>query len=405
MSGGIFVTSPPDCQLQIGLLGPFYLIVDQEESKDEDWKSKKALTMLKHLATRKGHKVSADMLIELLWPDNEDVDSTSNLHTAVWFARRMLASKSKPEEESSLHYANGSYWLELPTGCLDLDPFEEHVQKSRQLAKSDPEKALVHCESALGLYRDDFLAEDVYEEWTIPYREEYQELYFELILRSAELLMDYRGDLQAAIAILRSAVKKDQFREELYHMGIKFYILADQHVDAMNLYKRYSKMLMDEFQLHPSKATQELIQQLQDHRERQEPLYSMDLTAGPTTGAYVCDRDTLQIILTTEQRRLTRGGNDFSLLLIGSKQNRQMQTAFHILQRSLRSSDLISQYSDDHIIVFLPDTETAEAKALYRRLRQQLQEKLVEISTISFTLLDSEHLEELQSTLELLLAK
>ena len=409
MIGGILVKTYPCCRLQIGLLGSFYLVVGQDEVRDEDWKSKKALTMLKYLAAKRGQKVSADVLIDLLWPDNEDIDSTSNLHTAVWFARRMLTSKADPEAESPLHYANGSYWLELSLGCLDLDQFEEHVQKSRQLFKSKPEEALLHCESALELYRDDFLKEDVYDEWTISYREEYQEQYFELILRSAELLMDHRGDLQGAIAILRSAVQKDQYREELYQMGIKFYILADRHVDAVNLYKRYSKMLMDEFQLQPSRATQELIRQLHDHRDSSEPVYSVDLTVEPTTGAYVCDRDTLQVILTNEQRRITRGGNAFSILVVtnkkdGNKQNRQMQAVYHILQRSLRSSDLISQYSDDHIVVFLPDTEAAEGKALFRRLRKKLQEKSVDISTLSFTLHDSEHLEEMQNALTSLLA-
>ena len=402
--GGIFVASHPNCHLQIGLLGPFYLRVEEEEIRDEVWKSKKALTMLKYLAARKGQKVSADMLIELLWPDNEDIDSTRNLHTAVWFARRVLTSKTDPEAESCLHYAHGSYWLELPEGCLDLHRFEEHVWKSRQLMKTDPAQALRHCEAALDLYRDDFLVEDVYDDWTISYREEYQELYFELILRSAKLLMEYRGDLQEAISILRSAVKKDEYREELYQMGIKFYILADRHVEAINLYKRYSKMLMDEFQLQPSHATQELIRQLHDHRERQEQVFSIDLALEPTTGAYICDKETLTVILTAEKRRMSRGGNAFSTLLVASKKqgakgSRQMNAAFHILQRSLRSSDLISQYSDDQIVIFLPDTEATEAKALHRRLRQILEKKSVDISTLSFTLLDSEQLEEMQNTL------
>ncbi len=395
------MTNHPCCQLQIALLGPFRLVVNQKEMRDEDWKSKKALTMLKYLAAKKGHKVSTDVLIELLWPDNEDVDSMSNLHTAVWFVRRMLSSNIGPEGESRLLYAHGSYWLDVPEGGLDLFQFEEHVQKSRQLANSDPEQALFHCESALELYLDDFLVEDPYDEWTISYREDYQELYFELILRSAELLMEHRGDLQGAIEILRSAVKKDQFREELYQMGIKFYILADRHVDAMNLYKRYSKMLMDEFQLPPSQATQALIRQLQERANDPESAYSVDPTVELTTGAYVCDRDTLQIILRTEQRRLTRGGNKFSILLIAQKEanlHRPMQATLRILQRSLRSSDLISQCSNEHIVIFLPDTEAPEGKALYRRLRQELEGEL-EFSTLSCTLLDSEHLDELQSAL------
>lgn len=396
------------CQLQIGLLGPFYLVVDQEEIKEDVWKSKKALTMLKYLAAKAGQKVSSDVLIELLWPDNEAVDSTSNLHTAVWFVRRILTSKQKAHAESRLRYANGSYWLEIRDGCVDLELFEKHVQKSRTLTKSDPRMALFHCESALELYRDDFLSEEMYEEWTISYREDYQELYFEAILRSAELLMEHRSDLQGAIEILRSAVKKDQFREELYQMGIKAYILGGRQVDAINLYKKYSKMLMDEFQLQPSQATQDLILQLQDKGIQQESTFSLDLKVEPTNGAYVCDRETLLFILKTEQRRLTRGGNNFSILVVASKEGnsrrQQMQTAFHILQRSLRSSDLISQCSDDLIIAFIPDTKAAQSQALFRRLRQKLQEKLVEITTFSCTLLDSEYLEDMQKNLESILA-
>jgi len=47
------------CKLQIGLLGPFYLMVNNEEIQEEAWKSKKALTLLKYLAARAGQKVSA----------------------------------------------------------------------------------------------------------------------------------------------------------------------------------------------------------------------------------------------------------------------------------------------------------------------------------------------------------
>lgn len=392
------------CKLQIGLLGPFYLMVNNEEIQEEAWKSKKALTLLKYLAARAGQKVSADVLIELLWPDNEDVDSTGNLHTAVWFVRRILLGDDG-DGAAPLLYANGSYWLELSNECFDFHLFQEHVKQSRQLAKSHPQKALSHCESALALYRDDFLSEDLYEEWTISYREDYQELYFETIVRSAELRMAHRGDIQGAIDILRSAVHKDKFREELYQMGIKAYILDERHVDALNLYKRYSTMLMDEFQLQPSKATQDLIAQLQN-RDSREFKFSSNLKVKPTNGAYICDRETLQFMLETEERRLTRSGNNFSLLLVTNKgnigRNRQIKAAFHILQRSLRNSDIISRFSDDQIAAFLPDTNAAEAKALSRRLQKELEKKLPE-SRLSCTLLDSESQENMQETLAALL--
>ncbi|NLL08883.1 MAG: hypothetical protein GX266_07735, partial [Firmicutes bacterium] len=61
------------CRVEIGLLGPFSLRVDDREVQSEAWKSKKALTLLKYLASRHGQKASSDALIELLWPDQLDV--------------------------------------------------------------------------------------------------------------------------------------------------------------------------------------------------------------------------------------------------------------------------------------------------------------------------------------------
>ena len=409
MRGGIVVTTNQYCQLQIGLLGPFYLVVDQQEINEDVWKSKKALTMLKYLAAKKGQRVSTDVLIELLWPDNEDVDSMSNLHTAVWFVRRILTSKEKPGSESRLHYASGSYWLELSEGCLDLDLFEDHVHKSRQLMATNPEMALLHCESALELYRGDFLSEEIYDEWTISYREDYQELYFEIILRLAELRMSYRDDLHGAIEILRSAVKEDPFREELYQMGIKFYILAERHVDAVNLYKRYSTMLMDEFQLQPSQATQDLILQLHNRGTEQAATGTLSFTIEQQEGAHVCDPNTMLFVINTEQRRLSRGGNHFALLLVGNKnapsRNSKMQPTMHILRRSLRNSDLMSQYSDDLILVFLPDTDNTSSQALLRRIKRRLKEKLQDISSLSCSLLHSESIDEMKRQLESMIAQ
>ena len=397
------------CQFQIGLLGPFYLVVDQEQVSEKVWKSKKAFTLLKYLAARQGHKVSSDVLIELLWPDNEDVDSTANLHTAVWFVRRILTSKEDPDAESRLRYSNGAYWLDLENGCIDVGLFEHHARMARQLTETDPETALMHCDSALELYRDDFLSEDVYDEWTISYREDYQELYFEVVVGYAELLMKQRDDLHAAIKILRDAVKRDPYREELYQTGIKAYILSGRSVDAINLYERYSKMLMDEFQLEPSQATKDLIVKLKEMAIEKESSSIASGGADPRAGAYVCSRKELQFTLNTERRRLGRGGNNFALLLAanlqGSVLQGQLRTVFHILQRSTRNSDLICQFSANLVVLLLLDTNLPHSKAIWQRMKQVLREQKVDTSNLSLTLLNSEHLEEMGKNLVSILAQ
>jgi len=401
--------SSNDCRFQIGLLGPFYLTIDQEEISPRLWKSKKAFTLLKYLAAKQGQKVSADVLIELLWPDNADVDSTANLHTAIWFVRRILTSKEDPDAQSPLRYANGSYWLELRDGCVDVGLFEQHAKEARQFASSDPEAALSHCESAIELYRDHFLSEDVYDEWTISYREDYQELYFEVVVGYAELLMKQRDDLHAAIKILRDAVKRDPYREELYQTGIRAYIQSERPVDAINLYEKYSKMLMDEFQLEPSLTTQNLILQLKDNGIEEEAVSVTSGTVEPTHGAYVCNRRALQFTLSTELRRLKRHGNNFAMVLAanlkGDDWHHQLRRVFHALQRSTRSSDLICQFSTNLIVLLLLDTNAPQSQILWRRLKGVLREHEVDMSTLSFTLLNSENIEDMEKNLISILAQ
>ena len=80
------------CRADPGLLGPFSLRLDGRQVEADVWKAKKALTLLKYLVSRHGQRVASDVLIELLWPDQGNVDIQRNLHTAVWFLRRSLLS-------------------------------------------------------------------------------------------------------------------------------------------------------------------------------------------------------------------------------------------------------------------------------------------------------------------------
>lgn len=380
------------CRAGIGLLGPFSLRIDGRQVEADVWKSKKALTLLKYLASRHGQRVSSDVLIELLWPDQVNVDIQRNLHTAVWFVRRILLSKDGSNAESPLRYSHGSYWLELERGCVDIDPFEFHVRKARELEHSNMEMALFHCEAALALYRDDFLCDDLYEEWTIPHREEYRELYFQVVVRCAELLINQRGDYQAAANLSRAALKKDPFREELYQTALKALILDQRFVKAMNLYKRYVQMLKDEFGLEPSPAMSDLIANMKERlTEASSPAQGSD-------GAYVCSRSVLQSFFETEQRRLMRTGEHFSVLVIGNNgaSEQQFLQAFVLLQSLLRHSDMICRYAPTMIVILLPATGALGAQIVSVKARQAMEHKFGAEPPFTFLTLSSEDLESMQ---------
>lgn len=382
------------CRVEIGLLGPFSLRIDGREVAAEVWKSKKALTLLKYLASRHGQRVSSDALIELLWPDQIHVDIQRNLHTAVWFVRRTLFPQNGSSSDSLLRFSHGSYWLDLGGGCIDTDLFEFHVRKSRELEATNEEMALLHCEAALQLYRDDFLCDDLYEDWTIPYREEYRELYFQVALRAAGLLINDRGDLQTAVELCRGALKKDPLREEFYQAALQALILDKRFVEAMNMYKQYVRLLQDEFGLEPSPAITALIVDMR------EALSQVSNGEAPkrTEGAYVCSRAVLQSFFETEKRRLQRTGEHFSVLVIGNNgaSEQHFLQAFVLLQSMLRHSDVICRYAPSMIVIFLPATGAVGAQIVAHKAQQALEQKFGSTEAFSFLTLSSEDLDALQ---------
>lgn len=386
------------CKLRIALLGSFYLEVDGLEIEAKTWKSKKALTLLKYLAAQRGQKVPSDVLIELLWPENELVPSTSNLHTAVWSVRRVLAGREDTETESRLRYSNGSYWLDMNgDGCVDTDKFELHVKTSKQLEEEDPTSALGHCESALLLYRGDFLHEDIYEEWTSRDREYYRELYFEVTLRMTDLLREHSGDYTEAVKVCKEGLRKDPYREELYQSCLKALIKGERYVEAINLYKHCSQILMEEFQLEPSPTTQKIIANMRRFLAKEEDLPVLSVEVAETEGAYSCGRAVFQSILDIEQRRFKRKNDHFSIIVIYAKDNanwmlREYQEAFLILQNSLRGSDVICRWSSSVVTLFLPETIALATKVICRRLEQALQSQLRDSIVFDCDILSSEYL-------------
>ena len=387
------MTNSVTCRVEVGLLGPFTLRVGGRQVRSDVWKSKKALTLLKYLASIHGRRVSSDALIELLWPDQINVDIQRNLHTAIWFARRILLPEESPTAESPLRYSHGSYWLDLGGTCIDVALFESHATRSRELEATNREMALFHCEAALALYRDDFLCEDIYEEWTIPHRDEYRELYFQVIVRAAELLITHRGDSQEALNLCRAALKKDPFREELYAAALKALIAGRRFMGALNLYKQYVKMLKDEFGLEPSPAVTDLINNMKESVQR------ANASPKPVGGAYVCSRAVLQSFLETESRRLKLTGNHYSVLVVGNNgaSEEQFLTAFTLLQSLLRDSDVICHYAPTMIVVLMPYTTGLGAKILSSKAQQALEQRFGRAAPFSFLILSSEQLDVLQN--------
>src|SRR5215210_180181 len=130
----------------------------------------KALAILKYLLSRRTRPVSQDYLMGWLWPESNLKRARWSLNSAIYALRKLLRGQLSPDASSDLVlFAKGHYRLDPTVEIwMDTEEFEARYEHGRNLERTQRKpEAVVEFEEATGLYRGDYLVEDLYEDWTM----------------------------------------------------------------------------------------------------------------------------------------------------------------------------------------------------------------------------------------------
>lgn len=330
--------------LRAYLLGPLRLYVNGEEVPERRWKSKKALTLFLYLLTRRGTKVHREVILELLWPEEDPESAAGKLHPTLYMLRRTLQPDLQAYEESAyVRSAHGNYWIDDgPTCWVDIEAFKSMHRRSAELEEKDPEQALTLCEQGIELYRGDFLPEETWQDWAITLRQYYRELFIDMALRAAKLVMQLQGNVSSAVRFCREALACDPYREEVYQALMTHLIEAGHYAEAARQYRRVANLLRDEFGLEPSPETTALFEQM---KRGLDGTVNAEQAAEAAKGPLVVDRATFDIIHSLFLRQQGRDGRPVSVLEItptGAAANDRLRSAImRSLEHVLRRSDVM----------------------------------------------------------------
>lgn len=369
------MASQERASLEIYVLGMSRLYVDGVPVEEGVWRSKKALLLFFYLLAARGKKVSRDVLLEVLWPEEDAEVASGRLHTAIHTVRRTIQPHLQaPRESDYIQYSLGLYWFDASSCWLDVEEFEQLIREGNTLAQKDPFTALDRYQKALALYQGDFLAELAYKDWAIAERERLRESFITLSIHTARLLTDLEIDIPEAVRILRRALATDPYREELHHALMSHLIKAGHHAEAARQYQLLVKMLDEEFGLPPSPDTQALFSTMKSSKSSaaDDLLPDFDKEA---PGPFVCDRRVLEAIHELALRSQRRYDAPSSILTItpryGKPQPEQMIQLFRYLQTTLRESDVLCQ-DGDSILIQLPHTGRIPCEIVKRRIERGL---------------------------------
>ena len=208
--------------------------------------------------------------METLYPEDEPKDPDHTLRNLVYRLRRLLAAGFLPG--SAPQYiilsqglysfnVNSNYWL-------DADEFKELCCKAGKAIPDDSEKAIELYQSALSIYKGDYLPENLYDDWVITMRNYYNRIYIEsayeliMLLKKAGRYTELRDVCEKAFLI-------EPLQEGLHISFIEALLEEGKTVLAKSHYNYASSLLYREAGLKPSAGMRELYRKITSEKEPQ----------------------------------------------------------------------------------------------------------------------------------------
>lgn len=312
-----------DNVLKITTFGGFSVFCDNKIMNLSKIKSRKARDLLRYFVVFRHKQISSDMLCEIFWPDMEEKYAKMNLQSTVHMLRAFLG-------KDVVAFENGNYCFD-PLGLIEFDA--DRCENSIQLSRStnDTAKRKSFLMNAISLYKGDFMVENLYEDWTIQFREYYRDLYVEALIDLAQIFIDENA-LTECIETLKIALNNDPFNETATLLLMRAYLKKGCVSEAVRAYRRLSDILSKELQIKPSREIEQLY----------EAIIKGDL----------------------ENRWI---------VVVESKQcSSKKELIVQKLKRVIREDDQVQVLSDDKIGVLISGVAEEVANSIYQRIEDVL---------------------------------
>jgi DNA-binding SARP family transcriptional activator/predicted ATPase len=229
--------------LDFRLLGP--LEVADDRGSEIAVRSGQQRAVLALLLLRANELVPSERLVEELWGESPPPTANKMLQNQMSGLRRALGHDGRIEAE------RGAYRLRVCEGELDVDRFEQLLDRGRALAAdNDPAAAAAAFRQALDLWRGEPLAEFAYEAFAqheIARLEERRLVAFEERV-GAELAVGRHADL---VGELEAAVAAQPLRERLHAQLMIALYRCGRQAEALEAYRRARQTLVDEIGVEP----------------------------------------------------------------------------------------------------------------------------------------------------------
>ena len=263
---GFMMSTEGTTGVHVTYLGDFSLSLNGAVISDQSWKRKTARTIIKLLILKRPNVVTIDQLIEACESHTPSANNRQSIYSRISDIRHILEPGLERANQSGFIAKKGEGYAFVYDGpiTVDIEIFEKALASGIDAYENKEweDAAALHSD-AIALYTGDFLCEDLYEDWTTPYREKYRTKLLQALERAACISQQQRH-LQEGIEYLNRAIEIEPHHERFYQQKMELHALVGEKEQALECFTECERVLDDYLGLEPSKETRELFQAIID---------------------------------------------------------------------------------------------------------------------------------------------
>lgn len=371
-------------ELTVKMFGKFQVENEKGILNKENMRSEMLTRLLAYMISRREKDMTAQELIDVLWPDDQSDNPAGALKNLMYRLRKLM-SRTWGDGGKYIVTGRGAYQLN-PEFVFHID-IEEFEECCRQVFNSeDPAVQQENGKRAVELYQGMFLSELSSEYWVVSIATYYHSIYLTMVKRLAALL-EKEKKFTDVEEICGKAIQIEPLDEEIHCFLLRAMIADNKQQLAASHYKETVKLLYDSLGVRPSGEMENIYEELQkiqhDH-ESNIDIIQEDLREEKASGAFFCEYGVFRKIYALESRSSRRLGISVHLALVSLYLDFQIQkegqdytdligegmsVLEETLMKRLRSSDIVCRYSVNQFLVMLPACQYEDAKMVVNRLK------------------------------------
>lgn len=371
-------------ELTVKMFGKFQVENEKGILNKENMRSEMLTRLLAYMISRREKDMTAQELIDVLWPDDQSDNPAGALKNLMYRLRKLM-SRTWGDGGKYIVTSRGAYQLN-PEFVFHID-IEEFEECCRQVFNSeDPAVQQENGKRAVELYQGMFLSELSSEYWVVSIATYYHSIYLTMVKKLAALL-EKEKKFTDVEEICGKAIQIEPLDEEIHCFLLRAMIADNKQQLAASHYKETVKLLYDSLGVRPSgemESIYEELQKIQHDHESNIDIIQEDLREEKASGAFFCEYGVFRKIYALESRSSRRLGISVHLALVSLYLDFQIQkddqdytnligvgmsVLEETLMKKLRSSDIVCRYSVNQFLVMLPACQYEDAKMVVNRLK------------------------------------